>query len=99
MAATRSVTLAKNAVATADQNAVTWVGGRCVLVLIATAFPTTCKLQMLGQDGQTWVDINGTTYSANQVTPYDLPAGQYRMHLSGGTTTGLYADLVSVPYI
>ena len=98
MAATRGVVLCSNISAVADQAAVTWSGGRAALVLIATTYPTTANLQCLGPDSTTWININGTTYSANQVTAYDLPAGQYRMHLASGTVAGMYASLVSVPY-
>lgn len=89
------VNLAKNV--TATTTAVTWKGGRTALVLSATAYGTTVQLQTQASNG-TWVSVNATTYSADQVTPYDLPEGQYRINISGGTTTALYADLVAIPY-
>lgn len=96
--AAKGVVLTSNNSTSAATSAVDWPGGRAVLVLMATTFPATCALQMLGPDGSTWISINGTAYSANQVTAYDLPAGQYRMNLSG-TISKLYASLVSVPYV
>lgn len=93
-----SAKLATNNTGAADTTPVYWTGGRCVLVLIATTYPSTCKLQTLGQDTTTWIDINASAYTANQVTAYDLPPGQYRMHLSGGTAAALYADLIAIPY-
>lgn len=96
--ATRGIVLATNPGSVADQASVVWQGGRACLVLIASTYPTNCFLQCLGPDNSTWVSINGTTFSANQVTPYDLPAGEYRMHLASGSISNLYANLVSVPY-
>ena len=95
--ATRAAKLAAN-VSSGDTTAVLYAGGRTALVLIASAYGSTVKLQMLANDSSTYIDINGTTYSANQITIYDLPEGYYRMHITGGTTTALYADLVSIPY-
>lgn len=95
--ASRAVVLCENVDAAVDSTPVAWQGGRSVIVIEAAAYGTTVKLQCQGPNGA-WIDINGTTYSANQVTAYDLPAGQYRMHITGGTTTDLYARLVSVPY-
>lgn len=88
--------LAANVDAAVDTTPVAIVGGKYALVLEAAAYGTTINLQTQGANG-TWININATTYSANQVTIYDLPAGQYRMHITGGTTTDLYANLVRVP--
>jgi len=72
--------------------------GRYVLVLLAGTYDgTTGFLQVLGPDASTWISLNATKYSANQVTSYDLPSGQYRMSL-GSSTAGLYATLVRCPY-
>ena len=72
-------------------------GGRCVLAISASSYGTTVQLQMLHIDG-TWVSLNQTTFSQNQVTPFDLPSGQYRIYINGGTTTALYATLSNIPY-
>lgn len=86
------VSLLSNAAATG--NYVTFAGGRAVLVVLATAYPTTLKLQMLGKDGATAIDV--ATVTANGITAYDLPPGSYRMFVSGGAPSGIYADLASV---
>lgn len=99
MAASKGAVLCANISVVADQAAITWGGGRTALVLLAATYPTTANLQVLGPDSLTWISLNGTTYSANQVTAYDLPAGQYRMHLTGGSVSGMYASLVSIPYV
>lgn len=95
--AARGVVLCANVDAAVDTTPVQWQGGRTAIVIEAAAYGTTVKLQIMGPNG-TYIDINATTYSANQVTAYDLPAGTYRMHITGGTTTDLYANLVSIPY-
>lgn len=89
--------LAANVDAAVDTSPVSIDGGRYVLVLEAAAYGTTINLQVKGPNG-TFINMNATTYSANQVTAYDLPAGQVRMHITGGTTTDLYATLCRVPY-
>lgn len=84
----------------ADQAPVQWGGGKTSFCIVASTYPTTCKLQLLGGDGTTWLDVNGTTVSANAVpVAYDLPAGTYRLHLASGTVADLAASLVSIPYI
>lgn len=89
--------LCANVDAAVDTSPVAIIGGRYVLVLEAGAYGTTVKLQVQGPNGS-WIDMNATTYSANQITAYDLPSGQVRMHITGGTTTDLYANLCRVPY-
>lgn len=75
-----------------------WVkfpGGRASLTIMGT-LATTTKLQKLGQDGSTAIDV--ATISAAGVTAYDLGAGEYRISLSGGSPAGIYADLDRVTY-
>jgi len=71
-------------------------GGRTCLVLSANQYGPSVFLQ-LQTASQAWAPVNGTTYSADQVTAYDLPAGQYRM-ISSGSSIGLAATLVNIPY-
>ena len=92
------VALAANISVVADQARVFWKGGRTALAIFATTFPSTCQLQMLGKDSATWLAVNSSTYSGNQIISYDLPAGSYRIHMTGGSVSGLYADLVAIPY-
>lgn len=77
--------------------AVTWQGGKTVLVLEATAFGAGVFLQMVSPSGQ-GINVNASTYAANQITAYDLPAGSYKMVVQSGTCTAMYAILAQVPY-
>jgi len=97
MAVRGGINLCSNVDASADSAEVVWVGGRTVLVLEATAYGTDVRLQYKSLSGK-WININSTTFSANQVTAYDLPPGTYKMRINGGTTTDLYAALVAVQY-
>lgn len=91
--AARGKALLENASATGSW--VGWEGGRTSLVTFGT-LPTTYKLQLLGKDNSTAVDV--ATITAAGLTSYDLPPGQYRMSISGGSPSGLYADLIAIPY-
>ena len=74
-----------------------WGGGRGTLVLSGTNFGASMFLSTQSGDG-TWVNVNGTTYSANQITAYDLPPGPYRMVSGSGTTAAISAILVPISY-
>lgn len=74
-----------------------WVGGRSALIVTASAYPTTLDLQLEHRDG-TWITINSSTINADGVYNYDLPAGNYRMALTGGTATDVYATLSRIVY-
>lgn len=91
--AAQGIVLLKNESATSV--GAVWVGGRSALVLTGT-LATTTKLQLLGQDGTTWLDVS--TPTTQGVTPLDLPAGTYRMSLTGGSPA-LYASIVTIPYM
>ena len=90
--------LATNASGAADGAQVTLHGGRYVLTIVAGTFPSTCALQILASDNATWVSINGSAFAANALNAYDLPAGQCRLHMSGGTVAAVYATLVRIGY-
>ena len=92
------IVLATNVAVVAATSGFNWVGGKSAIVLIAGTYPTTCQLQCLAPDNATWIPINSSTFNANQVTAYDLPAGQYRLYMTGGSVAGLYASLIRVPY-
>lgn len=81
--------------APATQALVNYKGGRGVLVITATVFPTTTKLQFIPRSG-TAIDV--VTVTTNGIYPFDLPNGQYQLFMSGGTATNVYADLVAVRY-
>lgn len=94
-----ALVLASGTAVVADSAALTWVGGRTAFVIVASTYPSTCKLQMLMPDATTWVDVNTTTISVNALPVlYDLAAGTYKLHLTGGTAAALSAILVRVPY-
>lgn len=100
MATERGYSLAtKLTLASSVGPTVSVIGGRHSLVVIAAPYSSLVSFQLLGPDNVTWITLNGSTISANGATAYDLPSGQYRM-LSGGagSSVGLYAALVSVPY-
>lgn len=90
------VILAKNVSATGNGTSVPFPGGRSVLVVMGT-LATTSKLQMLGPDESTWLDV--ATISASGPTSYDLPPGNYRFNLSGGSPSGVYAYLNKISYV
>jgi hypothetical protein len=74
--------------------------GRYALVISATTYPTTVQLQVLDQNAATpkWVPLNSSNITADGSTGYDCPAGQYRMHLTGGSASHLNAQLVPISY-
>lgn len=80
--------------APATQGPVFWEGGRGMLVIKATAYPTTTKLQYLSKGGA----IDLVTITTDGIYVFDLPAGQYQLFMNAGTATSLYADLVSCRY-
>lgn len=85
-------------VGSSQGTAVQWQGGRTVLVVTATAYGGADFLQYLGPDGVTWINVNSTTYSANQITEYALPRGWYKFVNGQSSSVGVYATLVSMPY-
>lgn len=94
--AQKAVILCSNISAVADQPAVYYQGGRGVLIVEASTYATTCQLQTQSLSGK-WVLI-GTAFTADGAQAIDLPAGMYRVHLTGGSVSALYASLVSVAY-
>lgn len=96
MTPSRGIILAKNIAVVADTAPVLWEGGRAALVINATTYPTTVNLQVQGPSGA-WISLNASTIAADGAVVYDCPAGQYRLHMTGGTALGVYANLVTVP--
>lgn len=94
--AQKAVILCDNISSTAAQAAVAFGGGRGLLIVEATTYPSTCQLQIQSRSGK-WVNF-GSNISADIAMPLDLPQGQYRINLSGGTTSALYVVLASVAY-
>ncbi len=76
-------------------------GGRYALVVSASTYPTTVALQMLDSNftnAAKWISISANI-TADGVTAYDLPAGQYRIHLAGGSASHFCAALVPITYM
>lgn len=75
-------------------------GGRYILSAVATWSAGSVQLQMLAEDGVTWIapwTIAGAAnnFTANATATLDLVPGQYRLAVT--TATAVYASLCSVP--
>lgn len=70
-----------------------WPGGAGVFTVTGTFGGATVKLQQLGPDGTTWLDISGgdATLTAPGQGGFVLPEGRIRASVSGGTPSGLDA--------
>lgn len=97
MSHAQAVTLYNNVDAAGAGTWKFYSGGRSVLVVQATTYPTTLSFQYKGPDGNP-ITLNGSTINADGVTAYDLPAGEYRMLSSGGSPTDMYAVISRVVY-
>lgn len=70
------------------------IGGVYVLMVAGTFGGTSHKMQILGPDGATFMDIPNTTFAAAGYGTVDLPAGaQVRSVLTGGAAIVLHATL------
>ncbi|WP_374601050.1 hypothetical protein [Niveibacterium sp.] len=88
------MTLLQNASATSS--AKSWPGGRGSVVASGSFGGATLQLQGLGPDGATWVSVGAALTSAGQ-TVFEMPPGQIRILVSGGTPSALYAQAARVP--
>lgn len=91
----KGASLLSNISATGSGDWVYFEGGRAVLVIFGT-LATTNALQYQGKDGSTAVAV--ASPSAAGMTALDLPQGYYRMTLTGGSPSGVYADIAAVAY-
>ena len=93
---TGSVRLLDNANSTGSPHP--WPGGAGVFTIAGTFGGTTVKLQQLGPDGATWLDISGgaVDFTAPGQGGFVLPAGPVRAAVAGGTPSGLEAVAVQV---
>lgn len=83
--------------ASATGSAAIWPGGRGTFLVAGTFGGTTVTLQVLGPDGSTWLAVGTyTTMAAAGGGNFDLPQGQIRANVSGGTPSGLYALVATV---
>lgn len=53
----------------------------------------TVALKMLSPDGASWMSLTGASLTAEGYAVLDLPAGSYRVEVSGGAPAALYAAL------
>lgn len=74
-----------------------WPGGRASLVAVGTMNGAAIKLQMLGPDGATAIDIDTVT-SFPWKKDYDFPAGAFRLNIAGGPPSGVYATIAGIPH-
>lgn len=89
------LTLLNNASATGA--AVTWAGGRGQFKALGTFAGATVTLQVLGPDGTTWQAVGEeATLDAAGLANFDCPPGQLRAAVTGGTPSGLYAEVASL---
>lgn len=92
-----TITNSTTLVGTASDAVTGWNhGAQGVLVVQAASYPSLLHLQVSGRDG-TWINVNSSNIVSNQVLPFSLPAGQYRMIVGSGTVTGLTAVLCPTP--
>jgi hypothetical protein len=93
---TGSVRLLDNASATGSPRG--WLGGAGVFTVAGSFGGATVKLQQLGPDGSTWLDISGgaVDFTAPGQGGFVLPAGPIRAAVSGGTPSGLEAVAAQV---
>lgn len=86
---------------TADANgaAFDWQGGSGVHQAVSSAFGGgTAKLQQLLQDNTTWVDVPGSSMTAQGQVNFTAPAGQMRSVLAGSTTpSALTTYVIGIP--
>lgn len=69
-------------------------GGKYALVVSATFGGGNVQLQVLANDGSTWVNV-GSNVTAAGLSNYDLPPGQYQFVVT--TATAVYASITRVP--
>ena len=90
---TQSLTLLQNASATGS--AFAWRGGSGTFSAVGTYNSGTVKLQFLGPDNTTWIDVGSdTTLTANGGGNFELPPAQIRAAVTG-SPSAIYAQAVS----
>lgn len=97
-----SYALASNVSATGDP--VVIKGGQYMFMARGTVGGATISLQVLLPDGSTWsgvTSLNSNTAISTTALPYaaspiELPAGQVRMAVTGGSPSGLYGYLIGL---
>ena len=94
MAASAGIKLLENKDNLTEEAGQRYAGGPSALVASADSYSTTCQLQLEHIDG-VWISL-GANITANGLQELNLPPGNYRMILTGGTATNLYVTLTRV---
>jgi len=96
MAQSERLDLLSNASATGSAKQST-VSGRFIFSIVGTFNGATAQLQMLGPDEATYIDLANGSFTAAGAASIDVPrGGQFRVSISGGPPSGMYANLVRV---
>ncbi|WP_282609438.1 hypothetical protein [Pelagibius sp. Alg239-R121] len=75
-----------------------WSGGRGTFTVAGAFGGAAVKLQYLGPDGATALDVGGdVTLGAPGLANFELGAGRIRAEVTGGTPGGLYARVSRIP--
>ena len=76
--------------------AFTFLGGIFAILASATWGGGTVKLQALGPDGSTYIDVPDASFTADGFfSPLYLPPGTYRINVA--TAIAVYVVVVSIP--
>lgn len=85
--------LLSNESATGSQK-VSQLGGRYVFRIDGTFGGTTAQLEMLSPDGSSWLALSGASFTAEGTCTVEVPqGGTYRVSLTGGTPSAMYATM------
>lgn len=88
-----NLSLLSNAAASGTAQVVS-TGGRYVYMISGTFGGTSSKLQILGPDGTTFIDVPSSTLAVAGYISVDIPAGAtVKTILTGGTPSAMFATL------
>ncbi len=77
-------------------NPVGWTGGKGVFIINASQYAGLVSVQMQGPSGA-WTTLNpGAPFTADSAISYDLPAGQYRLLSTQGSSLAVYSKIVAI---
>lgn len=78
--------------------AMRWPGGPGVFSAVGSFNGATVKLQHLGPDGATWLDISGGAcdFQSNGQGGFVLPQGSIRAAVTGGSPSAIHANAVGI---
>ena len=79
--------------ASATGSPVTAQAGRHLFIVEGTFGGASVQLQFEGPNG-TMIDVPGAVFTANDMVILDIPPGRVQATVTGGTPSGLYADLI-----